>query len=84
MRTNHQKTVRMRGQFSGSRRATNPALENLGRIQNLTVNILRGRFSQEKSDLELEVTGPLHRIKDFIRRSRTWAASVGNLSFSIV
>jgi hypothetical protein len=58
-------------------------LEELCRSRAVSVNILRGRISQEGASFELEVTGPAQKVKEFIRLSDTWGACVGTSSAGV-
>ena len=82
MRPTHRDTVLMRVQFS-DRRLANPALEELGRDPELSVNILRGRITPQDASFELEVTGAASKIKEFIRLSDTWGLAVGASSMGV-
>lgn len=77
-----QKTAPMQVRFS-TRTSAQAALEDWGRGKALSVNILRGRITQEDASFDIAVTGPARRIQDFIRRSDTRGASVGT-SFLVV
>ena len=82
MKSSEQKTVLMQVQFP-DRSISKPAFEELGRRRAVSVNILRGRISQEGAFFELKVTGPARRVKEFIRLSDTWGASVGTSSAGV-
>ena len=66
--------VLMRVKFSDGSLAK-PALEELGRDPELSVNIFRGRITREEAAFELEISGPAPKIKEFFRLSDAWGAA---------
>ena len=82
MRSSHRDTVLMRVQFSDGSLAK-PALQELGRDAELSVNIVRGRVTHKDASFELEVTGPASKIKEFIRLNDKWGTSVGASSTGV-
>ena len=82
MRPNHRDTVLMRVQFPDEHLAK-PALLELSRDPELSVNIVRGRITTQDASCELELRGPASKIKEFIRLSDTWGPSVGAFSMGV-
>jgi len=77
MKPDRSKTVHVNVTFP-DRSLARPVLEEIGRDRGLTVNILRGRITEEIATFELEVTGAARRVDDLIRLSATWGTTVGS------
>ena len=68
MGPNNRNPVLMRARFSDGSLAKR-TLEEIGRDPELSVNIFRGRMTQEDASFELEVAGPAPKIKEVFRLS---------------
>lgn len=82
MTSTERKTVLMRVLFSEGNLAK-PALEHLSRDRALSMNILRGRITQEDASFDLEVSVPPKKIENFLRRTPRCGASVGSFSMGV-
>jgi hypothetical protein len=74
MRPSHRDTIVMRLQFSDGSQAR-LALQELGRLPDLSVRVFRGRTIPEDTCFEIEVEGLASSIKEFLRWKDSQPAS---------
>jgi hypothetical protein len=77
------KTVQLRMKFPDQSSARS-FLEDCRCDPSLSVNILRGRMTENEASFLLEVTGDMRRIDDLILESALWSAPAGRLAAGVV
>jgi len=82
MRPSHRDTILVRMHFCDGNVARS-ALAELGRDRELSVTVFQGRNGPKAASIELEVSGPAVKIKEFVRRSDTEGSSFGTSSIGI-
>jgi len=79
MKPSHRDMILMRLQLADGIQAK-LALQKLGRIPHLSVNVFRGRTTPEDACFEIEVEGLASSIKEFLRSTDSRDASVAEVA----
>lgn len=82
MKPKDRKTVRMQVKFTDQNLARS-FLEECRRDRTLSVNILRGRITENEASFRLEITGDARRIDDLVLEGAQWSAPAGALSAGV-